>query len=304
MTEEYYVYAYLRDDGTPYYIGKGRDVRAYYRTKYELIVLPPVDKILIILQNLTEEQAFSNEKDYIAWYGRLDINTGTLENRTDGGEGISGYKHTKETIEKLRQHSTGRYHSEETKEKCRIGNIGKTRSEEHKKRISEAKKGIGIGRVPWNKGKSYSWSEGYVACNKGKKRPPFSEEHKKKIADAHRGKVPSEETRKKISEAHKGRVPWNKGKSGYESKKWSKKVPNDKKEKSANRNSKSGVKGVCFNKLAGKWRAYIMHNTQNIHLGTFVNIEDAIAARIVGENNYIKCNKVQKSVVTDLPAGA
>ena len=154
--------------------------------------------------------------------------------------------------------------------------------------------------MPWNKGKTYSWSE--VSPLKDKKRPPFSEEHKKKIADAHRGKVPSEETRKKISEAHKGRVPWNKGKSGYESKKWSKKVPDN--EKGANRNSKSGIKGVCFNKLAGKWRAYIMHNTQNIHLGTFANIEDAISARIEAENKYIKCNKVQKSVVTDLPAGA
>jgi len=300
MTEEYYVYAYLREDGTPYYIGKGKGNRAYHRTKYELIVLPPVDKILIILQNLTEEQAFFNERCYIEWYGRLNNNTGTLDNQTDGGEGISGYKHTEQSKEKIRHYSTGRYHSEETKEKCRIGNIGKKRSEEQKKRISESQKGIGIGRVPWNKGKTYSWSE--VSQLKDKKRPPFSEEHKKKIADSRRGKVPSEETRKKLSEAHKGRVPWNKGKSGYESKKWSKKVPNDK--KGANRNSKSGTKGVCFNKLAGKWRAYIMHNTQNIHLGTFANIEDAIAARIEAENKYIKCNNVQKSVVTDLPAGA
>jgi len=292
MTEVYYVYAYLREDGTPYYIGKGRGDRAYYRTKYELIVLPPIDKILIILQNLTEEQAFYNERCYISWYGRLDINTGTLENRTDGGEGTSGYRHTKETKEKIGHYSTGRYHSEETKEKCRVGNIGKKRSEEQKKRMSEAKKGIGIGQVPWNKGKTYSWSEGYFAWNKGKKRPPFSEEHKKRMSEASKGRVPSEETRKKMSEAHKGRVPWNKGKSGYESKKWSKKVPKDKKEKGANRNSKSGIKGVCFNKLSGKWRAYIMHNTQRIHLGTFVNIEDAIAARIAGEN---KCNKVVKS---------
>jgi hypothetical protein len=215
MTEEYYVYAYLREDGTPYYIGKGKGDRAYHRTKYELIVLPAIDRIEIILQNLTEEQAFSNERDYIAWFGRLDINTGTLENRTDGGEGISGYKHTKEVKEKLRQHSTGRYYSEETRKKISDNTKGKKRTEEQKKRISESQKGISKGRVPWNKGKTYSYAEDYVPWNKGKKLAPFSEEHKKKISDSRKGRVASEETKRKMSESRKGRVAWNKGKSGY-----------------------------------------------------------------------------------------
>ncbi len=89
MTEEYYVYAYLREDGTPYYIGKGKGDRAYRKEA------PSIDRILIILQNLTEEQAFSNERDFITWYGRLDINTGILENRTHGGEGSSGFRPTR-----------------------------------------------------------------------------------------------------------------------------------------------------------------------------------------------------------------
>ena len=46
---------YLREDGTPYYVGKGKGNRAYKKGDRE--ILPPNDrnKIKIVLQNLTEE---------------------------------------------------------------------------------------------------------------------------------------------------------------------------------------------------------------------------------------------------------
>ena len=95
----YYIYFYLRTDGTPYYIGKGKNNRAY--SKNHSISVPPKERITFPLINLTEEQAFSNEKEFIAWYGRKDNNTGILRNLTDGGEGASGAIRSEETRRKM-----------------------------------------------------------------------------------------------------------------------------------------------------------------------------------------------------------
>ena len=43
--------------------------------------------------------------------------------------------------------------------------------------------------------------------------------------------------------------------------------------------SSSGFKGICFHKQSNKWRAHIMIDGIQIHLGLFDNIEDAKYAR-------------------------
>lgn len=52
------------------------------------------------------------------------------------------------------------------------------------------------------------------------------------------------------------------------------------------KNNTSGVCGVSWSKACCKWRAHIMVDRKQIHLGVFDDVADAVAARLAAEREY------------------
>ena len=168
----YYTYAYLRKDGTPYYIGKGSTDRAWtqHRKNGKGIQTPKDRNRIVILEcNLTEFGALALERRMIRWYGRKDLGTGILRNCTDGGDG-SGWSDAAKL--KVSLANKGRV----------AHNKGKVIPREIKELANPKKKSRGIGP------------------HSGKQ---FSEETKAKMSAARKGKPLSAETRARMSESRK-----------------------------------------------------------------------------------------------------
>jgi hypothetical protein len=144
--QKYYTYAYLREDRTPYYIGKGKE---RYCKKYRItahhpgIAIPPPDRQLVLKTFDMEFDAYKHEMYMISVFGRKDLGTGILHNRTGGGDGHTNM--SQYARQKCSETHKGKVLSEETK--CKIGETRKKRgykcSEEQKEKYSEMFSGSG-----------------------------------------------------------------------------------------------------------------------------------------------------------------
>jgi hypothetical protein len=135
MENIWYVYQHIREDkNIPFYIGIGSmsNYRRAYITKDRSQFWKNITKISnyhveIIMDNLSEEEAKSKEIEYIKLYGRRK-NGGILCNLTDGGDGVSGYKHTDETKDIIKSKRKNQIFSVESRKIFSINNIGNTRA--------------------------------------------------------------------------------------------------------------------------------------------------------------------------------
>ena len=160
--KEFYVYEWLREDGTPYYVGKGKGNRAFDSNRR----FSPEDetRIRIVRDGMTEIDAFNLEIERIILWGRKDLGTGILYNQSDGGRGGNSIAGKSESeIKKIyaKSHET----------KMRNGSYADSEETRKKRSLSSRKRAL---EKPWtmpnNKGRVFSGSGYKNMCEAAKLR--------------------------------------------------------------------------------------------------------------------------------------
>lgn len=163
---KHYVYLWLRESGTPHYVGKGSGIRAFRKG------CPKDRSRIIILNRSSSNDAFKTEMELIANWGRKDLKTGCLNNRTAGGEGGPWHAmpHSKVSKEKMSRARKGKKQPSGLMARLCASNVGRKHSEEWKRAASKRMKGNKNGIKGRPKGIP-AWNKGVPGSTKKKPQP-------------------------------------------------------------------------------------------------------------------------------------
>jgi hypothetical protein len=217
----HYIYTHKRlDDGRVFYVGKGSGRRAWvtqHRNPYWKAVVAKAGgyTVDIAIDNLDEELSLLAEVELIH---KLKTIGARLTNLTDGGEGITGFKVPKESVERraakmrgvkrpeIAERMKGVAKSAEHRANLSAAKMGKKASEETRRKMSETRKG----RIGPMRGKTHpeETKRKIAEALRGEKNYFFGKTHDaatiEKIRAANIGRKDSEDTRRKKSESRKG----------------------------------------------------------------------------------------------------
>jgi hypothetical protein len=156
----FYTYFHTRaDTGQVFYVGKGKENRAHDTNRnrhWSAIHKKHGRTVHFAMTGLSEAEAFEHEKFLILCFKDMGCN---LVNMTDGGDGISGFKHDEKTKSKISKSLVGHpvlnqtketlsrllkgrvIHTDESKVKISNAQLGKKKPDSMRKRLSESTKG-------------------------------------------------------------------------------------------------------------------------------------------------------------------
>lgn len=205
----FYVYEHWRPDtGVCFYVGKGKDNRAwdmkYMRNRHHMAITSKLTSmglcvdVRIIQKDMIENDAFALEIKKIAFYGIEN-----LSNMTGGGDGMKNP--SLETRKKISESQKIRFQNPDERKKASNRNKGRITSEETKRKLSisslgrnhtlETKEKMRI--LAKIRGVSQATRDAQKAFVTGRKRAPFTAETLKKMSDAARAR----EHRKRLERA-------------------------------------------------------------------------------------------------------
>ena len=196
LNGKHYVYEHLRnDDGTVFYVGKGKNRRAYdanrhHRSEWWIRVVEKCGGFTVkfLAVDISEQDAFQKEKQAIADYRAQGVR---LVNMTDGGDGASGAKRSERWKTLMSAVHKGKTTSLEVRQKisASVMALGYTHSDEAKAKISEAHKGHKRALGYRHSEEWRAWAKEYHKGNKSRLGQKRSAEERAKAAASLSGRV-------------------------------------------------------------------------------------------------------------------